>query len=75
MKGRAEIIFEMEDPERVLAALGPEAEDPVQRSEISLEACDGGLLLRIQGEDLVSLRAALNTWIRLIDIALKMVKV
>lgn len=65
----------MEDPGRVLAALGPEAQDPIQRSEIVLEACDEGLLLKIEGEDLVSLRAALNTWIRLIDIALDMVKV
>lgn len=75
MKGLGEFVFEMEDPKRVLAALGPEAEDPVQRSEIALEPCDEGLLLRIQSEDLVSFRAALNTWIRLIDIALKMVKV
>jgi len=65
----------MEDPGRVLAALGPEAEDPIQRSEINLEACDRGLLIEIQSEDLVSFRAALNTWIRLIDIASKMVKV
>lgn len=75
MKGCGEFVFKMEDPERVLAALGPETEDPVQRSKIALEPCDEGLLLRIQSEDLVSFRAALNTWIRLIDIALDMVKV
>lgn len=75
MKGRGDIVFDMEDPGRVLAALAPEAEDRVQRSEITLQTCDEGLLLTIESEDLVSFRAALNTWIRLIDIALDMVKV
>ncbi|MCR3883497.1 KEOPS complex subunit Pcc1 [Methanotrichaceae archaeon M04Ac] len=75
MKGIGEIVFEVEDPERVMAALAPEAEDQVQKSEISLHACEEGLLLRIESDDVVSFRAAMNTWIRLVDIALDMVKV
>ncbi|HNR57929.1 MAG: KEOPS complex subunit Pcc1 [Methanothrix sp.] len=75
MRGSAEIAFEVEGPCGILAALAPEAEDQVQRSLVRLEAWEGGILLKVEGEDLVSLRAALNTWIRLVDIAIKMVKV
>ena len=55
--------------------LAPEAEDQIQRSEVLLAACEEGIRLKIESEDVVSLRAALNTWIRLVDIAIKMVKV
>ena len=75
MRGSAEIAFEVEDPEVVAAALAPEAEDQIQRSHVRLEAVEGAVLLKVESEDLVSLRAALNTWIRLVDIAIKMVKV
>jgi Transcription factor Pcc1. len=34
---------------------------------------DGFIRLKIRGEDVVSLRAALNTWIRLVKIAFEMV--
>ena len=73
MKGRADLLFEVEDPERVCLALAPEALDQVQRSEIRLEAWESGIHLSIESEDMVSLRAALNTWIRLVKIAMEMV--
>ena len=75
MRSEAEIVFEVEEPAGVLAALAPEAEDRISRSEVALAACEGGIRLKIESEDVVSLRAALNTWIRLVDIAIKMVKV
>lgn len=75
MRGRADLVFEVDDPERVYEALAPEALDQVQRSEIQLETCEGGILLSIESEDVVSLRAALNTWIRLVKIAMEMVLV
>jgi KEOPS complex subunit Pcc1 len=75
MRGSADLAFEVGDPERVREALAPEALDQVQRSEIRLETCDEGIRLCIESEDVVSLRAALNTWIRLVKIALEMVKV
>jgi KEOPS complex subunit Pcc1 len=75
MRGRADLAFEVDDPEKVYNALAPEAEDQVQRSEVRLETCEEGILLCIESEDVVSLRAALNTWIRLVKIALEMVKV
>jgi KEOPS complex subunit Pcc1 len=75
MRGRADLVFEVDDPERVYEALAPEALDQVQRSEIQLETCEGGILLSVESEDVVSLRAALNTWIRLVKIAMEMVLV
>ena len=75
MKGRADLIFEMEEPEAVYEALVPESEDEVQRSEIRIEMCPEGIRLSVKSEDVVSLRAALNTWIRLVKIAWEMVKV
>jgi KEOPS complex subunit Pcc1 len=75
MKGRADLLFEVDDPERVRLALAPEALDQVQRSEVRLETCKGGLRLSVESEDVVSLRAALNTWIRLVKIAMEMVLV
>jgi len=73
MRGSADITFEVDEPDRIIRALAPEAEDAVQRSEVRLETCEGGLRLTVESEDLVSLRAALNTWIRLVDIAMEMV--
>jgi len=75
MRGSADLVFEVDGPDRVYAALAPEALDQVQRSEVRLEICEGGLRLSVQSEDVVSLRAALNTWIRLVNIAMEMVLV
>jgi KEOPS complex subunit Pcc1 len=75
MRGRADLVFEVDDPERVYEVLAPEALDQVHRSEIQLETCEGGILLSVESEDVVSLRAALNTWIRLVKIAMEMVLV
>lgn len=75
MRGSADLVFEVADPDRVYQALAPEALDQVQRSEIRLETCEGGIRLYVESEDVVSLRAALNTWIRLVKIAMEMVLV
>jgi KEOPS complex subunit Pcc1 len=75
MKGRADLVFELGESEKVYGALLPEAEDALQRSDVLLERCPEGIRLSIESEDVVSLRAALNTWIRLIKIAWEMVKV
>ncbi len=75
MKGCADLVFEVDDPKRVYEALAPETLDLVQRSEIRLETCEEGIRLCVESEDVVSLRAALNTWVRLIKIAMEMVLV
>ncbi len=46
---------------------------PSQRSNISLALEGGTIKLKAEAEDIVSLRAALNTWLRFIKIAYDMV--
>ncbi len=54
----------------VYESLGPELQAiPSERSKVSLELSGGVLHLSVAAEDIVSLRAAVNTWLRLIRIA------
>ncbi len=54
-------------------ALEPELQaSPSERSKIELKEEEGQLKLFIEAEDIVSLRAALNTWLRLIKITEEM---
>ena len=71
MKLFAEFIFETETAETIHRALLPELDDNFsQRSTIGLSLEDANkLVLSIKAEDVVSLRSALNTWFRLIQIA------
>jgi KEOPS complex subunit Pcc1 len=58
---------------KVYEALGPELQAaPSERSRIELTSEGGLLKLFIEAEDIISLRAALNTWLRLIKIAEEM---
>lgn len=75
MRGCAELTFDVEDSKKVYQALIPEADDDLHRSSVKLEEIDGSIKLKIEGDDVVSLRAALNTWIRLIKIAIEMVSI
>ena len=70
------IELELLGARKVYEALRPELQaSPSDRSAISL-AVDGGLLkLSIEAEDVISLRAAINTWLRLIKIAEEMVNI
>ena len=57
----------------VYESLGPELHAvPSDRSKVDVELCDGVLKLFIAAEDIVSMRAAMNTWIRLIRISEEM---
>jgi len=69
-----EAVFRFTSPhaKEIFCAVGPEHDD-VGRSEITLEM-DGpnAVVLTVHSDDLASLRAALNTWLRLISIAEEM---
>jgi len=67
----AEFIFETETAETIYRALLPELDNNFsQRSAIGLSLEDENkLVLNVKAEDAVSLRSALNTWFRLIQIA------
>ncbi len=73
MKGYAEFVFETSHASEVYQALAPELDDELHRSSVELGQGEGYIRLKIRGEDVVSLRAALNTWIRLVKIAFEMV--
>lgn len=78
MKGRAEFVFRVEDKKSaqdIFRALSPEMEDEIHRSNVDLVLYEDGVRLELKGDDVVSLRAALNTWMRLIKIAFEMVDI
>jgi len=59
----------------VFEALKPELQaTPSERSRVELRSEVGLLKLFIEAEDIISLRAALNTWLRLIKIAEEMLE-
>lgn len=54
----------------VYETLGPELQEiPSERSRVSLELAGEVLRLYVAAEDVVSMRAAVNTWLRLIRIS------
>jgi len=67
----AEFIFETETAETIYRAVLPELNDNFsERSAIGLSLENPNrLVLSVKAEDVVSLRSALNTWFRLIQIA------
>ena len=73
MKGWAEMVFNTPHSQEIYEALAPELDDELHRSNVELVEGPGFVRLKILGEDLVSRRAALNTWIRLVKIAIEMV--
>ena len=75
MKGIADLVFPAENEEDVFQALRPELEDELQRSKVKLTRGQGFIRLRIEGDDIVSIRAALNTWLRLVKIAFEMANI
>ena len=77
MKLFAEFTFETETAEIIYRALLPElSESFSERSVIDLSLEDKNrLVLSVKAEDVVSLRSALNTWLRLIQIAQEILEV
>jgi len=71
----AQCVFESRHAGLIYQALALEIEDELHRSNVFLGLENGSIRLRVWGEDTVSLRAALNTWIRLINIAFEMVSI
>jgi len=60
------------DVQVVYQSLRPELEAVHQRSTTELGVQGNSFVLRICSEDMVSMRAALNGWLRLIKIAFEM---
>ncbi len=75
MKGSADLVFPTEDADDIFQALRPELEDELQRSRVSLTVGQDFIRLVVEGDDIVSIRAALNTWLRLVKIAFEMANI
>jgi KEOPS complex subunit Pcc1 len=77
LKLSAEFVFETENAEKIYQVVLPELNDNFsERSRIGVTLKDADhLLLTVKAEDAVSLRSALNTWLRLIQIAQEVLEV
>jgi KEOPS complex subunit Pcc1 len=56
----------------IYEALLPELEEDYQRTKTALKLNDGKLILNVEANDIISMRAALNGWLRLIKITYEM---
>ncbi|MDI3502746.1 MAG: Transcription factor Pcc1 [Archaeoglobi archaeon] len=69
----ARIIIESSKAPLLLRALSPEAQEEIsERSSVRLRAKEEVLELQIDARDLTSLRAAFNTWGRLLKVSLQL---
>lgn len=73
MKAQARFSITTDMPELlsdIYQSLLPETEESISdRSAVSLSLEKEGLVLEIRSNDIISLRSALNTWLRLIQTA------
>jgi KEOPS complex subunit Pcc1 len=73
MKAEAYFVFESDKKKLIpdiYQSLFPETGESISdRSVISLKLEEGSLVLKIVSSDIISLRSALNTWLRLIQTA------
>ncbi|MEA3282752.1 MAG: KEOPS complex subunit Pcc1 [Euryarchaeota archaeon] len=73
---RAEFSFDFgESASTIYHALLPETLEEFPRSRAALSVGDGMLCIIVDAEDVTALRAALNTWLRLIKVACEMVEI
>ena len=73
MKTEARFLFTSDSPETlsdIYQSLMPETNESISdRSVVSLFLEEEGMVLEIQSSDVISLRSALNTWLRLVQTA------
>jgi KEOPS complex subunit Pcc1 len=73
VKHSATFTFITPPAREIYRSLAPEMEEIGQRSEVKVTLDgDGCLVLSVTAEDIPSLRAALNLWLRLISVAAEM---
>ncbi len=69
----AEFEFDLGSTAQVIyESLAPELGEEYQRTKTALELKDEVLVLRVETSDIISMRAALNGWLRLINISSEM---
>jgi len=66
----AEFTFETPHASQIYTVLSPEeGSDPGDKSHVQISCNDEKLTLKIQTEDVSSMRASLNMWLRLINVS------
>lgn len=69
----AEFEFDLGSSARIIyGSLLPELGEDYQRTRTILELEDDVLFLKVEANDIVSMRAALNGWLRLIKVSCEM---
>ncbi|MCZ7392461.1 MAG: KEOPS complex subunit Pcc1 [Candidatus Methanoperedens sp.] len=69
----AEFEFDLgTDAGIIYESLLPELEEEYQRTKTTLESQNNVLILKVEAGDFVSMRAALNGWLRLVKITTEM---
>ena len=61
---RAEIILHGDEVDVVEAALRPESRQALPRARVVIDRLDDALRIAVEAQDTVSLRAALNSYLR-----------
>ena len=72
---RAKYILDMYDVDLIYSSIVPEllvCPNNVQRSCVALSKKSGKLIISLEAEDISSFRAATNTWLRLVSVAVEM---
>ncbi|MEF8789671.1 MAG: KEOPS complex subunit Pcc1 [Haloarculaceae archaeon] len=70
---RAELVFDQPDPERARLLAGSVGQEVGEiegdRTRATVAARDRSVVVRVAAEDLVALRAGVNTWSTLVEVA------
>lgn len=65
----AELTITTRNARVLTGALSPEMSEKVPRTSVQVAEGEGEVAIRVEAEDLASLRAALNSYIRWADVA------
>ena len=71
---RAVITFRGAETEVIMKALSPEAGRDVPRASVKIACSPGATTLTIDAEDTAAMRAALNSYLRWADVAVRVAK-
>jgi len=66
---RAAITFEGEEADAIRRALEPEAGRDLPKAQVAISGRRGRVVVRIDAEDTSALRAAVNSYLRWVDVA------
>ena len=68
---RAEIVLtDISDPEDLVESLGAERMEEMSKTSMTMETGENSLKIKIEAEDVSSLRAAVNSYLRWLRIAI-----